>query len=117
MEHHQGDTSSYYNSLSLYRKPVRDSFVTAICSWRTGEAVEGQLVNSFFCALVIIWQDGQGIFIIVERVASDDAQVVQRDHRCFVQGYEHVASDFFDGLKKNEELLCSNFSKTRNNDI
>lgn len=107
--------SSHLNFHNPAHKPVFESFVTGVWSWRTGEAVEGQPVHSVFCGLVIIWQDYQGKLIIVQRVTSDDTQVVQWDHWCVVQSYENVASDFFNGLekrsnKKKKRKVNSNFT-------
>lgn len=62
---------------------------------QTCEAAQKELTGALTRDFVVIGQHGKGKASLVQRVTTNDAQVVQRDPGCGVEGDEHIAAYFF----------------------
>lgn len=69
---------------------------------QTCEAGQEQLVGTLASTLVIVGNHGQGKLLFVERMAADDAEVIQANPGHCVQGNQHVSAHFFNRLQKEQ---------------
>lgn len=69
---------------------------------QTCEAGQEQLVGTLASTLVKVGNHGQGKLLFVERMAADDAEVIQANPGHCVQGNQYVSAHFFNRLQKEQ---------------
>lgn len=73
----------------------------------TCQAGQKKLIGALIGIFVIIGQHSEAKHPLVERMTSNDAQVLQRNPGRCVEGDQHVAAHFFNRLwKKNMRKQC-----------
>lgn len=66
---------------------------------RTCQVCQAQLLEAMLPILLVVDHHSQGILVIIESVASDDAELVQRKTAELVQRKQDVACHLFNGLQ------------------
>lgn len=66
---------------------------------RTCEAAKAQLLQPVVAVPPVVEEDGERVAALVQRGASDDAQVLQRQVLELIQRHQDVAGHLSDGLQ------------------
>lgn len=103
-------TNLFFHSFIIILDFMRNSVHRELKNWRGGltcQVGQKKLIGALTCPFVIIGQHSEAKHSLIERMTSNDAQVLQRNPGCCVEGDQHIAAHFFNRLwkKKNEKPL------------
>lgn len=89
------------------RRRGKDSAVRRVCcvvgNVLTCEVAQPQLSQAVVAVPPVVEEDGQRVAAVVQLGAPDDPQVLQRQVVELVEGHQHVAGHFSDGLRGERE--------------
>lgn len=81
----------------------------------TCEVAQAQLPQAVVAVPSVVEEDGQRIAALIQRDASNDPQVLQRQVVKLVEGHQHIAGHFSDGLQnQNRDIKLASIAAFAN---